>query len=432
MSKKIAIIGGGLTGISLAYYLSKKNYHVVVFEKEAKLGGLTQSFKLPQWDWSLENHYHHIFSNDQNIIQLARKVGVEFQFHQPNTSSLIRNHVFRLSSPLDFLKFPYLSFFNRLRMIIILAYFKLTPFWKHLEKHTSQKWLIKFMGKKNFDIIWLSLFKKKFHHLKSKISLTWFYGRIKKRTVKLGYPKKGFANLIQKIVTIAKKQKCQFLYNSKITNLSTTKKSQILVHFNQLNKKKKMIFDQTIITTSNQIMTKIVKNLPLDYCRNIAKTENFATITIVLILKKSFLKNQIYWLNINNEEYPFLAIIEHTNFIKSKFYNHQHLVYISQYLPFNHPLMTLHKKDILKIYLPHLKKINSEIKNILVDFYMFKNYYAQPIVTSNFSQKKISFQTPIKNIFLVNMNQVYPYDRGTNYAVSLAKKFVKYYAKIKP
>jgi protoporphyrinogen oxidase len=430
MSKKIAIVGGGLTGLTLAYYLSKKN-DIYVFEKEKDLGGLTQSFCLPKWKWPLENHYHHIFSNDKEIINFAKKLGLKFQFTSPITSSLINNQIVKISGPIDLLKFPNLSIFNRIRMALILAYFKLTPFWHCFEKHTSKQWLIKFMGRENFRVLWMPLFDKKFHNLQNKISLTWFYARIKKRTTKLGYLEKGFSDFFLKISQKIKENNANIVNNTEIKNIKKLKNNKFEISYLQANQNKKITnFDKVIFTTSNEIILRIYKDFPKKYQKQMTRIDHFGALTMVLILKKPFLRNKTYWLNINDKEYPFLAIIEHTNFIKKKFYNNQHIIYISQYLPTSHKLMTLNKSEVLEKYLPYLKKINENIKENLIESKIFKSYCAQPIVTTNFSKKIIPFQTPEENLFVVNMSQIYPYDRGTNYAVNLAEKFIKFYAKI--
>lgn len=431
MSKKIAIVGGGLTGLTLAYHLSKKN-DVYIFEKEKDLGGLTQSFQLKNWQWPLENHYHHIFSNDKKIINFAKKLGLKFKFNTPNTSSLIDGEVIKISNPIDLLKFSKLSLFNRLRMALVLTYFKLTPCWRFFEKHTSKDWLMKFMGKTNFEVLWKPLFDKKFHNLENKISLTWFYARIKKRTSQLGYLNNGFAQIFTKLVEKIKKNQTTILTNVFIEKIKKNKNNQFQINFSRNNKNQKISdFDQIIFTTSNEVILKLFHDFPKKYQSKMAKIKHFGAITFVLILKKPFLKNKTYWLNINDKKYPFLAIIEHTNFIKKKYYNNNHVVYISQYLPTNHELMNLNKDEIFQKYQPYLKKINPGFENNLITIKMFKGYCAQPIITTNFSKKIIPFQTPEKNIFIVNMAQIYPYDRGTNYAVDLAEKFLKFYAKIK-
>ena len=61
---KIGIIGAGFTGLSAAYYLQKKGHSVTLFEKESYPGGLAIGFKEKEWNWTLEKHYHHSFTNE--------------------------------------------------------------------------------------------------------------------------------------------------------------------------------------------------------------------------------------------------------------------------------------------------------------------------------------------------------------------------------
>ena len=88
---KIAILGGGITGLTSAYYLAKKGHQVTVIEKEKILGGLASGFKGDNWDWNLERTYHHIFSSDKNILNFAKEIGFDkFYFKSPVTSSLFQ------------------------------------------------------------------------------------------------------------------------------------------------------------------------------------------------------------------------------------------------------------------------------------------------------------------------------------------------------
>ena len=85
---KIAIIGGGLTGLSAAYQLSKKGHTVTIFEKEKYLGGLAYGFKKPTWKWHLEAAYHHLFTNDIVILDLIKKLGLQKASGKPNTEKV--------------------------------------------------------------------------------------------------------------------------------------------------------------------------------------------------------------------------------------------------------------------------------------------------------------------------------------------------------
>ena len=71
----IAILGAGFTGLSAAYQLVKQGHSVTIFEKDPQPGGLAVGYKEKEWDWSLEKHYHHWFTNDKFILGLAKEIG---------------------------------------------------------------------------------------------------------------------------------------------------------------------------------------------------------------------------------------------------------------------------------------------------------------------------------------------------------------------
>lgn len=46
-NKRVCIIGAGLSGLAIAYFLSKEGFNVSVFEKEEEVGGLLQTIETP-------------------------------------------------------------------------------------------------------------------------------------------------------------------------------------------------------------------------------------------------------------------------------------------------------------------------------------------------------------------------------------------------
>ena len=143
---------------------------------------------------------------------------------------------------------------------------------------------------------------------------------------------------------------------------------------------------------------------------------------MVLELSESFLKDDVYWLNICEEQYPFLAVVEHTHFIDKKHYNNNHIVYVGKYLPHGHKYFSLKPDELLQEYDPFLKKLKKNYKESIISTSVFKVPFAQPIVPVNYSQKVLPFATPMHGVYLANMQQVYPWDRGTNFAVEAGEK----------
>ena len=144
---KIAIVGAGFTGLSAAFELLEKGHEVVIFEKDSNPGGLAIGFKEKVWHWSLEKHYHHWFSNDDKVINLAKKINYEILKKRPKTSIYVEGKIYQLDSPLHVLSFPRLPLTDRVRMAAVLGFLKLDPFWKPLEKLKAEDFLLKTMRK---------------------------------------------------------------------------------------------------------------------------------------------------------------------------------------------------------------------------------------------------------------------------------------------
>lgn len=412
--KRIAIIGAGFTGLTAAYKLASFGNIVEVFEKDDKPGGLAIGIKLPRFSWSIEKHYHHLFTNDTAIRDLLTQVGLaqKLIFPPSKTSMYFNDMVFPFNTPKDFLSFPPLSILDRLRLAYVSAYLKGLPksVALKLENRRAVDWIAKAYGKTVTDIVWLPLLKGKFGKYVKDVNMAWLWARIKKRTFKLGYIEGGFQTLAEILVEEIKK------LGGKI-------------HFNAtFNEKDRDKFDYCIVTTPTVGFLKIFPHLPSDYTKNLSSIPHLHALNLLMVGKNKFFSDNTYWLNINDRKFPFIAVVEHTNFIDPEHYGGQHLVYVGNYLPPSHPYLKMTKDELVALYLPFLKKINPkfDFEDSSLHFELFFGPYAQPVFPLGYSAKIPRFATPYKNVFLANMDMVYPWDRGTNYAVEIGTKVAEY------
>jgi len=425
---KIGIIGGGFTGLSCALELLKSGHHVTVFEKEKNPGGLAIGFKEKNWKWTLEEHYHHLFTNDKIALRLAREIGVSVIVNRPKTSTLINNSIYQLDSPLSLIKFPLLSQIERLRMGFAIAMLKYNPFWQVFDKKSIHLTLPKMMGERAYEMIWKPLLMGKFGDYISKISMAWFWARIKKRTSSLAYPEGGYLEFAKKLTEKIEKLNGKFSFSTEILEIKTNKNNPYLCYhdLNHDNKKASLAyFDKIIVTIPSPLFIKITPGLPSDYKEKIKDLKFLAATNLLLRFKKPFLSDGTYWLNICEPGSKLMAVVEHTNFMDKKYYDNEHLVYVGHYIPQEHKYFTMVKEDFLNIIDPYLQKLNKDYKENLIDARFFKTAYAQPIITPGYAQKIPSLKTPIENIYLANMSQIYPWDRGVNYAIELGIKAAK-------
>jgi len=417
---KIAIIGAGFTGLSAGFRLAKSGHSVTIFEKEGIPGGLAVGFKAQKWNWNVEKHYHHWFTNDNSILKLAKEIGYKVLIKRPKTSVYVDDKIYKLDSPLDVLFFPQLNIFERIRMGLVIGILKLNPFWQILESHKASSTLPLLMGKKAYEKLWEPLLAKKFGDLAKDISLAWFWARIKKRTSSLAYPEGGFWEFANEIVLQIRKLKGKVLFKTEVKQIKS-EKNKITIKLTN----KTLFFDKVIITLPSIFFVKLAPQLSDDYRKKLLSLKGLSAINLALRLRKKFLTDGTYWLNVCDQKYPITAIVEHTNFMDSKNYNNEHFIYLGNYLSYDHPFMKMDKKKLLKLYDPILSKINKKYKLDIIDTELFTAPFAQPIIPINYSKIIPSLRTPLKNVYLANIQQVYPWDRGTNYAVELGEKVAK-------
>ncbi len=421
---KIGIIGAGFTGLSAGYSLLEKGHKITIFERDIAPGGLALGFEDKKWDWTLEKHYHHWFTNDYSVINLAKKINHEVIIKRPKTTVYVDGKIYQFDSPKEVMLFPKLLIIDRIRMGMIVGFLKFNPYWKPLEKINASKFLPHALGSKGYKMIWEPLFKNKFGPYAQDVSLAWFWARISKRTPSLAYPEGGFLSFANHLVKVIEKKGGIVNFNSEV--IEVTQEKKIIVKVKENGKTKNYKFDKVIFTLPSFLFLKITPQLPIEYKEKFKKLRGLGATNLVLRLNKPFLSDNTYWVSICDPKSPIMAIVEHTHFMDKKNYNNENLVYLGNYLPVDSKRFEMGKEEVLNLFDPFLKKINPEYKKHLIGYELFKAPFAQPIIPTNYSKMIPPMKTPLKNVFLANIEQVYPWDRGTNYAVELGEKISDY------
>src|SRR3989344_1879377 len=417
---KIGIIGSGFTGLATAYYLSNlKNSEITILESEKNSGGLAKGFKMPEWEWYMDDLIHHWFTSDKDIFQLIKELGLEDKLIFKNTTSscYYRGKTAELDSPLSLLKYPFLPLVSRIRMGLTAALLKLDKNYLKYEKYKAYKFLEMTMGKKGFEIVWKPLFIGKFGKYFKEINATWFWARLHFRTKELVYIEGGFQFLINVLTENIKKSGVKIVSNSLVNNIEKNGKKIAIKAKNRTYE-----FDIVVATMELPVFLDVTKDLPPDYIQKLRKLKIISSQYFVLELEKPFLEKGIYWLNISEEKFPFMMVTEHTNFVDKMYYDNKHLIWVGKYLDEGDELWKFDEKKLLEKIIPYLKKINPEFEESWIKRSFFKRYkYSQPIIETNYSSKMPGIKTPIENLYMANMFNIYPEDRGTNQAVALGK-----------
>lgn len=431
--KRIAIIGGGMTGLAAAYDLSEVGHLVTIYEASHNTGGVAGGFQDEKWDWSLEHFYHHLFQSDKAMRTLVDELGLKEKlfFPRPITSVYHEGKIIPFDSVGAWFKFPPFNLFDTLRFGTVSAFLRFTRFWRYFEKHTADEWMRRWYGDKIYEATWQPSLINKFGSYYDQVNMAWMWARLHARTFRLGYFEGGFKTLVDTLTDTVVKRGALLRLNTPVAHIEEYNGMLRVVTADG----DEGLYDQCLVTTSPQLLLKLAPSLAaLDptYAQKVADLKSIGAVVFIAALRWPLMKNT-YWLNLpahspnkEDNEIPFLALVEHTNFIDKKFYGGDHILYMGDYVPTDHAYFKMTKEEIEALFLPQLVKFNPNFDPEWVrKTWLFKASYAQPIPFVNHSQNIPALQTPIPGLYFASMSQVYPWDRGTNFAVEMGRNVAK-------
>ena len=428
---KIAIIGAGFGGMAAAYDLRKAGHEVIIYESANYVGGLASGFKEPHWEWSVEKFYHHWFQSDSSMLGLIEELGLTDKviFPRPYTVLLHNGKWYPFDSILKALLFPGLGFgLDKIRFGFVGLYLRLTDNWKTLEQYTADEWMRKYAGSKVYEKMWKPLLVGKFGPFYKDVNMAWMWARLKARTTRLGTFEGGFQKfadlfaekLREMGVAIRLGAQVKFIKRNQARPEQSRREQGLLIDAGGIVES----FDKALVTTSPNLMAKFAPDLPENYLKGLLELKSMGAVVMVLSLRHQLSREGYYWFSLPKDAgYPMLALVEHTNFVSKEHFGGDHIVYAGDYLEAGHEYFSMSDEELLERFTPALKKFNPEFSRDWVKkIWVNKTNYAQPVPLVNHSKNIPAIQTPIEGLYFASMSQVYPWDRGTNFAVEIGRR----------
>jgi len=420
---RTAIIGAGYSGLSAGYELARQGIPCTLFESAAMAGGLASCFRLGN-SW-IERFYHHWFNHDCDVLNLIDDLGLRRHLirRETTTSSFYANKIYRLSSPADVLRFKPLSLPDRIRLGRMALRAKGINDHRPLEGQTAHEWITQHSSAAVYDTVWRPLFEGKFGHYADRVSAVWFWSKLRtrgqsrsrRRHEELLYLDGGLQRLTRAMSAAIAQGGGDIRLRSPVRKIRRVNGAwEVDTH------KGSETFDRVLLTTPVPVTLDLLDDLPESYRRRARAIPYLGVTALVLVLNRPL--SDAYWINVNDQSYPFVGIIEHTNFQSPEAYDGRHIVYLTKYRDETHETCGMGTTQIFDRWKVHLQRMFPSFEESWVELALsWHSPHAQPVVLAGNESHILPPETPLPGIWTCSMAQVYPEDRGTNYAVKMGQ-----------
>jgi protoporphyrinogen oxidase len=425
---KIGIIGGGIMGITLGYYLSRENYEVEIFEASPILGGLAGPITLE--DGTLvDRFYHTILSSDKNLKQLSQELGItdQLRFKETKMGFYYNNAIHPMNNIADFMKFPPLGWIDRFRLGLTVLIAQFYKDWRKLEGINVEKWLNGLSGKRTFNNIWRPMLRAKFDGGFENTPATYIWARlVRMKSTRGGASQKEEAgHLIGGYITLIKAMTEKILQKGGVIHLSTPVKEIVIENGLAVGIRMQdglvVRYDAVLATVQSPIFSRLIPGADADYLDFLSKTDYLGIVAPLLVLDRPLTS---YWtINITDDQIPFTGVIETTAYIDPKYVGGHHLVYLPKYTAPGSPWLKKSDEEIRQTWLGYLRTMFPEFDQSAIQYFLVhRERYVEPLHGLNQTHLIPEVRTPVKNLFLSTTAQIYPELTNGESVVKYAKK----------
>jgi protoporphyrinogen oxidase len=412
--QQIGIIGGGIMGISLGYFLSRQGVKVTIYEASPVLGGLAGPIYLEDGT-AVDRFYHAILSSDRHLVDLCRELGIsdQLRFKETKTGFYYKGKIHPMNNMVEFFRFPPLGWIDRFRLGLTVLAAQFIKDWRSLESVSVQDWLLKWSGKGTYHNIWRPMLKAKFDGGFDSTPATYMWSRlVRMKSTREGANQKEMAgHLIGGYITLIKAMTGKILASGGEVLLKTAVREVVVEHGRavgiRLASGEVARFDKVVCTLQTPIFQKLIPNADQGYHDFLSRTDYLGIIAPLLVMDRPLSGN--WTLNITDDRFPFTGVIETTAYIDPKFVGGYHLVYLPKYTAPGSLWQQKTDQEIQQIWMENLRAMFPDFDTASVRYFLVhRERFVEPLHKLNETDSIPKIKTPIAGLYLATTAQIYP------------------------
>ncbi|HXV97901.1 MAG TPA: NAD(P)/FAD-dependent oxidoreductase, partial [Anaerolineae bacterium] len=380
----VGIVGGGIMGISLGYFLSQQGVKVEIFEASPVMAGLAGPLILEDGA-AIDRFYHVILSSDSHLRELCAELGIadQMRFRETKMGFYHQGKIHSMNSTLEFLRFPLLGWIDRFRLGLTVLYAQFVRDWQQLEGISVEDWLIRWSGRRTFENIWRPMLRAKFDGGFDDTPATYIWSRLVRmkstrgganQKEEAGYLVGGYITMLKAMAERIEAAGGKIHVNCPV--------QEIVIEQGRARglrlKDEVRSFNAVVATSQVPVFQRLIPGASHDYHDFLSKTDYLGIVCPVLVLDRPLTG---YWtLNITDDSIPFTGVIETTTYIDPQDVGGHHLVYLPKYTAPGSHWQQMSDDEIRQVWLKNLKTMFPDFDERCIRHFLIQRArYVEPL-----------------------------------------------------
>jgi protoporphyrinogen oxidase len=423
--ERIAIVGGGMLGMTLAHRLSKGGCDVTVLEGAPNLGGLASAWSLGRVVW--DRHYHVTLLSDTRLRALLSELGLEndMRWVRTKTGFYVDGRHHSLNDIVDFLRFPPLGLIDKFRLGTTIIKASRIQDWQSLESISVADWLTQASGKRTFQKIWLPLLRAKLGENYKLASAAFIWAIIARmyaarrsglKQEMFGYVPGGYARILDRFAAVLATQGVKLETDAAVRGVEpSTQGVRVEMRTGAVRQ-----FDRVVLTAPAPACLQLCPSLSEDERARLSGVVYQGIICASVLARRGLLGN--YITNITDERVPYSAVIEMSALVDRTQFGGNALIYLPKYVPSADPAFERSDEDIRRDFLRGLIRMYPDFRyDDVLAFRVSRVRFVLPISTIGYSRRLPPMHTSVPGVHIVNSARIVKGTLNVNETVELAE-----------
>ena len=408
----IAIVGGGIMGITLAYALSRLGLISDVYEASDTLGGLAGPLELPDGT-IVDRYYHAILSSDQHLQGLCTELGIaeQLRFKETPTAVFTCGGLHTMNTLSQLLRFRPLPPVDRLRLGLLVALAQFYRDWHALDKVSVEDWLVSLGGRSLFRRLWAPMLAAKFDGQFSRVAATWMWARLvrmkstrdgKSQRERAGHLIGGYKTLLStmadRITASGGRIRLCCPVEQVVINADRVIGLRAVGELHEAS--------QVVVTMQGPVATRLIAGAPTRLLQQLTDMRYLGIVCPLLVMTRPL--TGAWTVNIADASIPFTGVIETTSYIDPKYVGGYHLAYVPKYTAPDSHWQTMSDGEVREVCFRSLQRMFPTFSPEHVRYFsVHRERYVDPLHPIN-GPSMPAVQTGVRGLYLATTAQIYP------------------------